>query len=93
MTPAKIFYFFSLYVAGTSPKSSLAISNLRKLCADDLRGVCKIKIVDLLKAPGEAQKRNIVVLPTLIKTKPLPEKRFIGSLTDAAHVLQGLGLA
>ncbi len=71
----------------------MTISNLKKICSQDLRGLCKVEVLDLLKDPGKARKANIVALPTLIKTKPLPERRFIGSLADAARVLSGLGIA
>ena len=39
-----------LYVAGQSPKSIRAFTNLRKLCEERLAGRYRIEVVDLLKA-------------------------------------------
>jgi len=92
MTPMPV-YFFSLYISSKSPRSKLVISNLKQFCAESLQGHCKIKVIDIQKHPETAKKKNIVACPTLIKTKPLPTRIFIGNMADTTHILQGLGLA
>ncbi len=86
-------YFLDLYISGMSTRSIQAVSNLERLCAEQLQGLCKIKIFDLYKNPAIAKKKNIIAVPTLIKTRPLPERRLIGNLTAMDQTLKGLGLA
>src|SRR5271157_3217455 len=44
-----------LYVAGQTPKSLAAFSNLKRLCEEHLSGRYQIEIVDLTKQPQLAQ--------------------------------------
>jgi circadian clock protein KaiB len=83
-------YNLRLYVAGQTPKSLLAIANLKKLCEDHLAGRYSIEVVDLLVTPQLAAGDQIVALPTLIRTLPPPLKRIIGDLSDTEKVLVGL---
>src|SRR5687768_11301943 len=76
-----------LYIAGDSPKSRTAVTNLRKLCDQHLAGRHTIEIVDLLKNPGLAKAHQIVAIPTLIRELPEPIKRVIGDLSDADKAL------
>ncbi len=89
----KTVYFLDLYISGMSPRSIQAVSNLKRLCAERMQGLCKIKIFDLYKNPTIAKKKNIIAIPTLIKTRPLPERRLIGNLAATEQTLKGLGLA
>lgn len=79
-----------LYVAGYSPNSEAAIANLRRLCAEDLAGRCRLEIVDILETPDAAEAANILVTPTLIRRAPLPIRRIIGDLSDRQTVLDHL---
>ncbi|MEQ1473327.1 MAG: circadian clock KaiB family protein, partial [Candidatus Acidiferrum sp.] len=40
-----------LYVAGQTPKSLVALKNLKKICEDHLRGRYRLHVIDLLKTP------------------------------------------
>jgi circadian clock protein KaiB len=40
-----------LYVAGQTPKSLAAFSNLRKICEEHLAGRYEIEVIDLLEHP------------------------------------------
>jgi circadian clock protein KaiB len=81
-----------LYVAGQSPKSLLAITNLNKLCEEHLAGHYEIDIVDLVDNPSLAQGDDILAIPTLVRRLPVPIRRIIGDLSDTKRVLVGLQL-
>src|SRR5580658_7630588 len=81
-----------LYVAGQTPKSLAAFSNLKRLCDEHLAGHYDIEIVDLMKQPHLAQGDQIVALPTLVRKLPEPIKRIIGDLSNLERVKIGLDL-
>jgi circadian clock protein KaiB len=83
-------YNLRLYIAGQTPKSVAAITNLRRLCDLHLVGCHSVEVIDLSKDPGRAAADQIVALPTLVRRLPPPIKRVIGSLADAEKVLVGL---
>jgi circadian clock protein KaiB len=85
-------YNLRLYVAGKTPKSVAALSNLRKICEEHLAGRYRIEIVDLLETPQLAAGDQILALPTLVRRLPPPLKRIIGNLSDSERVLVGLDL-
>ena len=81
-----------LYVAGTAHHSARAVERVRQICADCLPGRYQLDIVDLYLEPYLAQRDQIVALPTLIKTGPLPTSRVVGDMSDTDRVLRGLGI-
>jgi circadian clock protein KaiB len=85
-------YVLRLYVAGQTPKSLLAIANLREICETHLQGRYEIEIIDLLENPQLAQGDQILALPTLVRRLPEPIKKIIGDLSNTERVLVGLDL-
>jgi circadian clock protein KaiB len=83
-------YILRLYVTGSSPKAAAAISNLRRICDEELRGQYDLQIVDVLEHPQAAEDDRVLATPTLIKRLPLPLRRVIGDLSDKHKVLLGL---
>jgi circadian clock protein KaiB len=81
-----------LYVAGQTPKSARAISNLRKICDEHLAGRYAIEVIDLLKEPQLARGDQIFAIPTLVRRLPHPIKKIIGDLSNSERVLIGLDL-
>ena len=81
-----------LFVTGASPNSLRAIANLKSLCEKYLTKKYKLEIIDVYQQPLKAQDEQIVALPMLVKSYPLPLKRLIGDLSDTGKVLRGLGL-
>ncbi|MDB6078767.1 MAG: KaiB domain protein [Akkermansiaceae bacterium] len=81
-----------LFVAGQSPKSLLAYSNLKKICDQYLSGKYRIELVDLIKEPHLAQAHQIVAVPTLVRQLPEPIKRVIGDLSNRERALVGMDL-
>ncbi len=81
-----------LYVAGQTPKSITAFSNLKKICEEHLAGKYRIEVVDLLKNPQLAKGDQIVAIPTLVRKLPEPLKKIIGDLANTERVLVGLDI-
>lgn len=85
-------FILKLYVAGKSPKSIEAFSNLKKICEEHLLGKYIIEVIDLKENPSLAKEHSICVLPTLIKVLPLPIKKIIGILSNTEKVLVALDI-
>ena len=85
-------YVLRLYVAGQTPKSQLAFTNLKQICEDHLRGGYEIEIIDLLENPQLASGDQILAVPTLVRRLPEPIKKIIGDLSNTERVLVGLDL-
>jgi circadian clock protein KaiB len=85
-------YVLRLYVAGQTPKSIAAVTNLKKICEEHLAGRYKIEVVDLLENPQLARGDQILAIPTLVRKLPLPVRRIIGDLSNTERVLIGLDL-
>jgi circadian clock protein KaiB len=81
-----------LYVAGQTPKSLAAISNLKRICADHLGDQYIIEVVDLRKNPVLAREHDIVAIPTLVRQLPVPIRKIIGDLSDTQKVLVHLDI-
>lgn len=76
-----------LYVAGQTPKSLAAISNLNKICNDHLNAQFRIEVIDLVKNPGLARDHQILAIPTLVRSLPVPIRKIIGDLSDTEKVV------
>ena len=85
-------YVLRLYVAGQTPKSVDAITNLKKICEENIKGHYVLEVIDLYQQPQLAQGEQIVAAPTLIKKLPLPLRRIIGDMSNTERVLAGLDL-
>jgi circadian clock protein KaiB len=86
-------YVLRLYVAGNTPQSSRAITNIKTICQTHLKDRYTLKIVDLYEQQERGQDDQIIVVPTLIKQWPLPERRLIGDLSQTERVLAALDLS
>jgi circadian clock protein KaiB len=91
-TPAGKSYSLRLYVAGQTPKSVLAFTNLKQICEKHLLGRYEIEIIDLLENPQLARGDQILAIPTLVRRLPEPIKKIIGDLSNTERVLVGLDL-
>jgi len=85
-------YVLRLYVAGQTPKSVLAIVNIKRICEENLQGQYELEVIDLYQQPQLAQGEQIIAVPTLIKKLPPPLRRIIGDMSDTERVLVGLDL-
>src|SRR4051794_35898550 len=85
-------YVLRLYVTGSTPRSSKAISNLRALCEQHLQGRYDLEVIDIFQQPVLAQGEQIIAAPTLIKELPAPIRKVVGDLSNTEKVLMGLDL-
>jgi circadian clock protein KaiB len=81
-----------LYVAGQTPKSIRAFSNLKVLCEEHLKGRYQIEVIDILENPQMARGDQIVAIPTLVVQLPQSVRKIIGDLSNTDRVLVGLAL-
>ena len=81
-----------LYVAGQTPKSLAAFTNLKRLCEERLQGRYVLEVIDLLKTPQLAADDQILAIPTLVRKLPVPIRKIIGNLSNTERVLVGLDL-
>jgi len=86
------FWTMRLYIAGQSPKSIAAITNLRRICDQHVPGRYEVEIVDLLRNPELARADQIVAIPTLVKKLPTPVRHIIGDLSATDRVVVSLEL-
>jgi len=85
-------YILRLYITGTSPQSTKAIINIKKICEEYLKGKYELEVIDLYQNPGLASSEQIIAAPTLIKKLPLPLRRIIGDMSNSEKVIIGLDL-
>jgi len=83
-------YVLRLYVTGTTPKSVTAITNIRKICDEHLKGAYDLEVIDIYQQPKLAKGEQIIATPTLLKKLPLPLRRFIGDMSNTEKILLGL---
>jgi circadian clock protein KaiB len=85
-------FVLKLYIAGLTPRSTLAIQNIRKICEEHLAGLYALDVVDIYQQPQLAEGEQIIAAPTLVKKLPLPLRRFIGDMSNTDRLLVGLDL-
>ncbi len=85
-------YVLRLYVTGTTPHSTRAIVNIRKICEEHLQGRYDLEVIDIAQNSTLAEGEQIIAAPTLIKELPLPLRRFIGDMSKTERILLGLDL-
>jgi circadian clock protein KaiB len=83
-------YVLTLYVAGMTPKSLMAITSLQTICDTHLNGRYSLQVIDIYKQPELARQEQIIAVPTLIKKLPAPIRKFIGDLSETEKILRGL---
>ena len=81
-----------LYVAGQSPRSVAAFTNLKKICDEHLPGRYRIEVIDLVEHPQLAAGDQIVAIPTLVRKLPEPLRKIVGDLRNTERTLVGLNL-
>jgi circadian clock protein KaiB len=83
----------NLYIAGASSNSVRAVANLREICEKYIRERYTLRVIDVHQEKSLASQEQLVALPMLIKSKPYPERRLIGDMSDTQKVLKGLGIS
>jgi circadian clock protein KaiB len=85
-------YLLTLYISGSSPRSTTALLNIQSLCDGELKGQVELQVVDIHNHPEVLSEERILAIPTLIKRLPPPLRRIIGDLNDKQRLLLSLDL-
>ncbi|HEY0678720.1 MAG TPA: circadian clock KaiB family protein [Chitinophagaceae bacterium] len=85
-------YMLRLFITGATPNSVRALTNIKQICEEYLKGRYNLEIIDVYQQQELAEREQLIALPLLIKKTPLPERRMIGDLSDTKKVLLGLGI-
>jgi circadian clock protein KaiB len=85
-------YVLRLFVAGATARSRQAVLRVQQLCEAELKGNCKLEVIDIYQQPDLARDNQIVATPTLVKEFPRPVRWFIGNLLNTASLLVELDL-
>lgn len=91
-SPKPLSYSMKLYVTGATPRSTRAISNLRRLCEEYLQGKYELEVIDVYQKPELAREGCIIAAPTLVKMMPHPLRKFIGDMSNTHNLLAGLDI-
>jgi circadian clock protein KaiB len=83
-------YTFILYIAGDSPNSVQALTNLKAICAENFPDGHQLEVVDLVRDPHRGLRDGIIVAPTLVKLDPKPKQVIFGNLSDVSTVLASI---
>ena len=86
-------YKLRLFITGSTPRSTRAIANMRRICEENLKGQYDLEVIDVYEDPEVTREMQIIATPTLVKVLPEPLRRVIGDLSDQERVLAGLDLA
>jgi circadian clock protein KaiB len=86
------YFVLRLYIAGLSPRSTMAVERIRRICDHYLVGRYELNVIDLFVNPELAREAQIVVAPTLIKQSPSPKRLFIGDMSDEKTIFHGLNI-
>jgi circadian clock protein KaiB len=86
-------YVLCLYIAGLTPRSTLAVERIRAICERYLADRYELTIIDLYLQPDAARQAQVVVVPTLVRHSPTPVRLFIGDMADEIKILRGLNIA
>ena len=84
------FYDLRLYLAGQTPRSVAALTNLKRFCEEHLEGKYRIEVIDLVQDPKMARSDQIFAIPTLVRRLPEPVRKIIGDLSNRERVVVGL---
>jgi circadian clock protein KaiB len=85
-------YVLRLYVTGTTPRSTRAVANIRKICEEYLKDRYELHVIDISQDPAKAGTEQIIAAPTLIRELPLPLRRFIGDMSKTENIIVRLDL-
>jgi len=85
-------YILKLYITGLTSRSARALENLQGICEKHLAGRYELHVIDVYQQPDLARTAQVVAIPTLIKSLPLPLRRLIGDMSDEERVLVGLDI-
>jgi circadian clock protein KaiB len=85
-------YVLRLYIAGSTPRSTRAVMNIKEICETSLNSRYDLKVIDIYQQPKLTKGQQIIAAPTLVKELPPPLRKFIGDMSNTDKILIGLDL-
>jgi circadian clock protein KaiB len=82
----------TLFVSGASRLSARAIADAQRLRDVHLGGSAVLSVLDVHADASAAAGLGVVAAPTLVRTLPLPVRRYVGDLSRTDRVLSALEL-
>ncbi|MES2859068.1 MAG: circadian clock KaiB family protein, partial [Pseudomonadota bacterium] len=79
-------YELVLYISGATENSRNALTNIKAISEQHLKGHYRLAVVDLYQQPEQARDHDIFAVPMLVKTLPLPLRRMVGELSSEERV-------
>jgi circadian clock protein KaiB len=89
ITPSK--WEFIIYTAGDNLVSQRAKQQLINLCDHYASDNFTIHEINILQKPTPPLPPDLLAIPTVVRTSPLPERRVVGDLSELNKAAQGLG--
>ena len=86
-------YQLRLFVSGATRRSLRAVATIRAVCEEALACRYSLEVIDIYLDPLAAREHQVFAVPTLLKLAPVPQRLFVGDMSDTAPLLAGLGLA
>ena len=80
----------TLFVSGMTSRSVRAVADLRRIASEHIGPRCRLEVVDISQQPERAVQQQVVAVPMLLKERPPPASKVIGSLADPERVLGAL---
>jgi len=84
--------FLKLFISGNTTQSHRSIAVLRQICEEELKGVCKLNIINVTERPELAEQERILATPTLVKETPPHSQRIIGDLSNKEKILKWINI-
>lgn len=79
-----------LYMVKGARNSQLALQRMQALCDAHVSGHYDLELVDIAESPERLVADGVLVTPTLVKHRPFPIVRIIGTLEDSERVLKAI---
>jgi circadian clock protein KaiB len=81
-----------LYLSSRSTAGASIAETFRAAASRLPPEAVEMEVIDVFADPARAQRDRVIATPTLIKVRPEPELRLIGSVADEDAILRYLGL-
>jgi circadian clock protein KaiB len=91
-TARSVTYVLKLYVTGATETSFRAISNVKNICEQYLKGQYDLEITDIHQRSVDLRADQVVAVPALVRRQPTPFRVMVGDFSKTDRVLRGLGL-
>jgi circadian clock protein KaiB len=82
-----------VYIVRWTPASVAALRTVKEMEAEYFPPGSVIEVIDLLETPEAGARDNVLAIPTVVRIRPGPVRRIVGSLDDVSKALKILGFS